>query len=308
MCRRVVVARPRVREQSDRALTGVYSKVTSKSLQPILALMGYPVGGNPIQYMSEKAFARHGLDWRYVSLEIHPDDLSDAIRGMKVMGFLGGNVADPHKEAIVPLLDGLGPTAERTGLVNLIRRDENRLVGENTEGKALVDLLRVRFDLAGRRVVLLGAGHVARAIAVELADAGAAEIVVLDRVEQRAVELAEILAKRFDVSSSPVPWGQDYLVPAEIDVLINATSAAQDDPDTPLAVNLENLDSRATVVDTTIDPPDTWLLQQARQHGCATLDGVSVFTNQIFLNCRMWTGVEPDRSLLREAIEEFLEL
>ncbi|NLE37507.1 MAG: shikimate dehydrogenase [Pirellulaceae bacterium] len=282
--------------------------MTSQSLQPILALMGYPVGGNPIQYMTERAFARHGLDWRYVSLEIRPDDLADAVRGMKVMGFLGGNVADPHKETVVPLLDGLGPTAERTGLVNLIRREEDRLVGENTEGKALVDLLRARFDLAGRRVTLLGAGHVARAVAVELADAGATEIAVLDRVEQRAVELAEILAKRFDVSASAVPWDQDYLVPADIDILINATSAAQDNPDLPLAVNFENLDSRATVVDATIDPPTTWLLQQASRHGCATLDGVAVFTNQIFLNCRMWTGVEPDRGLLREAIEEFLEL
>jgi shikimate dehydrogenase len=282
--------------------------VTSQSLQPILALMGYPVGGNPIQYMTEKAFARHGLDWRYVSLEIHPDDLADAVRGMKVMGFLGGNVADPHKEAIGPLLDALGPTAERTGLVNLVRRDENRLVGENTEGKALVDLLRARLELAGRQVVLLGAGHVARAIAVELADAGVAEITVVDRTEQRAIELAEILAGKFEAAASAVPWLEDYSVPSETDLLIHATSAAQGDPDLRLALNLENLESRATVVDTTIDPPDTWLLHQARQSGCTTLDGVTIFTNQIFLNCQMWTGVEPDRDLLREAIEEFLEL
>jgi shikimate dehydrogenase len=258
--------------------------------------------------MTEKAFSRHGLDWRYVSLEIRSDDLADAVCGMKVMGFWGGNVADPHKEAIAPLLDELGATAEQTGVVNLIRREADRLIGENTEGRAMVELLSDDEDLSQRHVILFGAGHVARAIAVELASRGLAEIVVVDRTEDHAAALAQLLSETFQVAASAVAWTEDFVIPSSANLIVNATSAVEGDPDTPLAVNLENLVSDATVVDTTIDPPDTWLLEQARQRGCATIDGVEIFTNQIFLNFQTWTGVEPDRDLLREAIEEFLEL
>jgi len=287
---------------------GVLPVVSSQSLQPILALLGHTVAGSPIQYMTEKVFAHHGLDWRYVSLEISPDDLADAIRGMKVMGFLGGNCAMPHKETIAPLLDGLGRTAELTGVVNLIRREDEELIGENTEGKALVELLRRRIDPTGRRAVLFGAGRMARAVAVELAAAGVAEITVVNRTQLHAAELAELITGKLKVTTSPVLWEGDYRIPSEADLVIHATSAAQGKPDVPVAVDIKSLSPRMTVVDTTIDPPDTWLLGQARERGCATLDGVEVFTNQVFWNLQMWTGVEPDMNLLREAIEEFLEL
>jgi len=287
---------------------GVPLVVSSQSLQPILALLGHPVGGNPIQYMTEKVFAHHGLDWRYVSLEVSPDDLVDAVRGMKVMGFLGGNCAMPHKEIIGPLLDGLGRTAELTGVVNLIRREEEELIGENTEGKALVELLRRRSDPAGRRAVLFGAGRMARAVAVELAAAGVADITVVSRTQVHAAALAELIAGKLRVTTSPVLWEGDYRIGPETDVVIHATSAAQGKPEARVAVELESLRPRVTVVDTTIDPPGTWLLGQARQRGCTCLDGVEIFTNQVFLNLQMWTGMEPDMNLLREAIEEFLEL
>lgn len=270
--------------------------------------MGSSLGGNPIQYMTEKAFTQLGLDWRYVSLEISPEDLADAVRGMKVMGFHGGNCEMPHKETIGPLLDALGPTAELTGVVNLIRRENDELVGENTEGKALVDLLRERDELAGRRVVLLGAGRMAKAVAVELATAGVTDITIVDRTELRAAELAKLLNDKLKTVALPVLWKEGYFVPLETDLVIHASSTVSGDPDAPLSVDLERLDPRATVVDVTIDPPDTRLLGQARKRGCTTLDGVEIFTNQVFLNFQMWTGVEPERPLLREAIEEFLEL
>ena len=270
--------------------------------------MGCPVGGNPIQYMTEKAFAHHGLDWRYVSLEIQPDDLADAVRGMKVMGFFGGNCAMPHKETIGPMLDRLGRTAELTGVVNLIRREDDELIGENTEGKALVDLLLAQGELADRRVVLLGAGRMARACAVELAAAGVAQITVVDRTQDRADELAEMIQNKLEVDASAVLWEDNYHVAPETDVVIHTTAAVEGDPDAQVAVDIDSLVNSMTLVDTTIDPPQTWLLDRARGCGCATLDGLEIYTNQVFINFQTWTGVEPDRALLREAIEEFLEL
>jgi shikimate dehydrogenase len=287
---------------------GAFITVSSQSLQPILALMGCPVGGNPIQYMMEKAFARHELDWRYVSLEIAHDDLPDAVRGMKVMGFVGGNCAMPYKETIGPLLDRLGRTAEWTGVVNLIRRENDELVGENTEGTALIESLGGSGELTGRRAVVLGAGRMAKVVAVELAAAGVAAIMVVDRTEPRAAELAKLVTEKTGIAASSALWDTDYRVAPETDLLIHATSATQGNPDAQIALAVDSLEARLTVVDTTIDPPGTWLLEQARSRGCTAIDGVAIFTNQVVLNFRTWTGVEPDRAVLREAIEEFLEL
>ena len=123
-----------------------------------------------------------------------------------------------------------------------------------------------------------------------------------------AAELAELITGELQVAAVPVLWEGDYRIAAEIDLVLHATSAMQGEPEARLAVDAESLSPHATVVDTTIDPPETWLLSQARQRGCTCVDGVEIFTNQVFLNLQMWTGVEPDMNLLREAIEEFLEL
>lgn len=283
--------------------------MASQSLQPILALLGYPVGGNPIQYMMEKAFAHCGLDWRYVSLEVRPEHLADAVRGLKVMGFSGGNCAAPHQETIGPLLDQLGRTAELTGVVNLlIRRDDDELIGENTEGRALIDLLGGSDKLGGRHAVVLGVGQMAKAIAVELAAAGAAQIAIVDHVEARASELVELLTGKLNAAATAVCWEGDYSIPPEIDLVIHTAEAVQGDANAPIALALESLVPTMTVVDTTIDPPRTWLLDEARERGCATVDGVAIFTNQVSLNFETWTGARPDRALLCEAVEEFLEL
>ncbi|MGH8165054.1 MAG: shikimate dehydrogenase family protein, partial [Rhodanobacteraceae bacterium] len=90
----------------------------TSSLQEICTLFGQPVAGNPTQYMIEKAFAHHGLEWRYLTLDISPDNLADAVRGMRAMGFRGGNVAKPHKAAAVEWLDRLSDSAALIGAVN----------------------------------------------------------------------------------------------------------------------------------------------------------------------------------------------
>ena len=106
--------------------------VSSPAVQPILALLACPVGGNPRQYVVEKAFAHLNLDWRFLSLEVAPAGLADAVRGMRAMGFRGGTIADPHCRTVLPLLDGATDTAALLGSVNLVRSEENRLQGDNT--------------------------------------------------------------------------------------------------------------------------------------------------------------------------------
>ena len=129
--------------------------VPSPAVQPLLALLACPVGGNPFQYMIEKAFAHHDLDWRCVTFEVGPPDLEDAVRGLRAMGFRGACCAAPHQQAIAGLLDRITDTARAIGAVNCVFREEHTLLGENTDGKGIVRAVAREIDPAGKRVVLL---------------------------------------------------------------------------------------------------------------------------------------------------------
>jgi shikimate dehydrogenase len=282
--------------------------MSSPAVQPLLALLASHVGGNPTQYMFEKAFNHHDLDWRFLTFEIEPTTLGDAMRGLRALGFRGGYCADPHKQAVLPWLDRTSDTAAALGTVNLFYREENALVGENTEGKGVVRAIQNLLDPSEKRIALLGAGRAARAVAVELAAAGAAALMVVNRTESRASELAALLAEKYPIAVEVVPWRGDYAVPADVEILIDATSVRQIEGGTRLPVVSESLRPELFVADLTADSRRTWLLDEAAQRGCQTLDGISMFIEQVAIGFQLWTGVDPNRQVLHEAVEEFLEL
>ena len=280
--------------------------MTNITLQEIVALIGYPVVGNPTQYIVEQAFAPLGLDWRYVTLEVPPENLADAVRGMRALGFRGGNVTMPHKRAVLPLLDELTEAARLIGAVNCWRRDGERLLGDNTDGKGFLQSLRTLIDPTGRRIAILSAGGAARAIAVELGLAGAAEILIVNRSTERGEELATLLTEKVHIASRHLPWHGDFPLPAGIDVLVNATSIGMGDPQARVPVALDSLPQGLIVADVVIMPPQTRLLREARQQGCQALDGLGMLINQAVIGFQIWTGQTPDAALMREAAEEFL--
>lgn len=280
----------------------------SSAVQPIVVLLSGAAGGNPTQYTIEKAFAHHQLDWRYLTVEVSPDDLGDAVRGTRAMGFAGGHCGDSYKRTVIPLLDRTTETAAAAGAVNLFFRENDQLVGENTEGRGLLESLRRVTDPADKRVALLGAGRIARAIALELAAAGAAEITVFNRTAARARRLAELLAGKLPVPAASAAWDRDLDLPPETDLLVNATSLGKEDPAARPRLNPGGLRPGLIVADVTIDPPQTWLLREAAARGCTTLDGLGMYIDQVAVGLKIWTGVDPDREVMREAIEEFLEL
>ena len=134
---------------------------------------------NPTVAMEEAAFRHHGMDVRYINCEVAPEDLGDAVRGARAMGWVGFNCSMPHKVAVIDHLDGLGESARIMGAVNCAVREGDKFIGENTDGKGFLKSLTEVIDPAGKRVVMFGAGGAARAIAVELALAGAATITVV---------------------------------------------------------------------------------------------------------------------------------
>lgn len=280
--------------------------MNSSAIQEIVCVFGQPVAGNPTQFMMERAFVDCGLDWRYLTLEVAPEGLEAAVGGMRAMGFRGGNLTIPHKVAVIPQLDGLSQAAELMGAVNCINREEDRLVGENTDGKGFVQSLRGATDPAGKQVVVLGAGGAARAISVEVALAGAARVDVVNRSQSRGVELAKLISERVGVASEFAPWTVDYDVPSDCDVLINATSIGLGDATARVPVNVDTLRPELVVADVIFNPPSTRFLRDAGERGCTTLDGLGMLVNQAVIAFEIWTGVAPKAAVMRDALEEFL--
>src|SRR5579863_6604667 len=193
-------------------------------LHELVGSMSQGAAGNPTVAMIEAAFAHHKLHWRYVNMEVTPEDLGDAVRGARALGFRGFNCSLPHKVTVIPHLDGLGQSASVMGAVNCVVRRDGKFIGENTDGKGFLRSLAAVTDPSGKSVVLFGAGGAARAIAVELALAGAKQITVVNRSPARGQELFELLRDKLRLDVALVEWTGDFQVATGTDIVINATS------------------------------------------------------------------------------------
>jgi len=274
----------------------------------VLALFGQPVAENPTVVMIEAALRAMGLGWQYLTLEVALADLPDAVRGMRAMGFRGGNCTIPHKVAVVPLLDEITPAAQAIGAVNCIVRKGNRLIGENTDGKGFLQSVQDVTPVTGNKAVLLGAGGAARAIGVELLKAGAAAVAVVNRTRARGEELAAVLNRVAPGKATFSPWQGDYSVPAGTDFVINATSIGLfPDVNARVPLNLDMLRPEMLVCDVIPNPPRTRLVRDAEARGCRALDGLGMLVNQGVIGIRLWTGREPDPAVMRRALEEVFQ-
>ena len=276
--------------------------------QELVGLFGLPVAENPTQVMVEAAFRDLGLDWRYVTLEVGPEALGDAVRGARAFGFRGFHCTIPHKVAVIEHLDRITEAAAVIGAVNCVLRSDGELVGENTDGKGFLRALRARFDPSGASVALLGAGGAARAIAVELLLAGARRLVVVNRSADRGRELADrlrTLARAAEIELSA--WPGEYSVPTGIDLLVNATSIGlHPDGEARVPLDFSSVAPSTIVADVVPNPPRTRFLRAAEAAGCRTIDGLEMLVEQGALSVAYWTSREPDVTVMRAALAEAL--
>jgi shikimate dehydrogenase len=281
--------------------------VPSATLIEKCCLLAYPVAGNPTQYMLEQALALSGLDWRFMTFEVEPERLGDAMRGIRALGFRGVKIGDPYQQAVIEQLDSLSDRAKKCGSVNVILIDGDKLTGDNTEGAALVELAEQHANLVGKRAMILGAGRVARAIAIALADAGTAAITVADRSAEKAEKLVELLQQQTAAAASAVSLTGDAIaVEPETAMLVNATSLSTHDAAARLPLDPASLGPKTIVADVAYNASRTWLTRQAAERGCPTIDGLAIFVQQTALALQAWTGLTPDTISMREAAEEFL--
>ncbi|MFO1070609.1 MAG: shikimate dehydrogenase [Geminicoccaceae bacterium] len=279
--------------------------------QELIGCFGQPVSENPTQAMIEAAFRHHGLDWRYLTIEVAPRDLGAAVDGARAMGFRGFNCTIPHKVAVIPHLDGLGDSAALMGAVNCVVRHGDRFVGENTDGKGFVAGVQRLRDPAGATMVMFGAGGAARAIGVEMALVGVRHITVVNRDPQRGRELVDLLNGRVKeatggrLSAELAAWEGDYRVPAGTDIVVNATSIGlYPDVDARLALDTGSLQPGMIVVDVIPNPPRTRLVRDAEARGCRVIDGLAMLVGQGRIGVRYWSGIDPDEAVMRKALED----
>jgi shikimate dehydrogenase len=275
----------------------------------LVVLFGQPVAENPTVVMQEAAFAACGLNWRYLNIEVSPEKLADAMIGARAFGVRGMNLTIPHKIAVMQYLDEITPSAQIIGAVNTVKREGDRLIGENTDGKGFLRGIRTDagVDPAGKRVVMLGAGGAARAIGAELLLAGASELIVVNRSAERGEAMVAHLRQHAGGAVNFVPWDGVYTVSRDVEVIVNATSIGlYPDVDAMPAVDLSAARADLLVCDVIPNPPHTPLLRAAESHGLPTLDGLSMLVYQGMIGFEFWTGYTAPQDVMTDALRAAL--
>jgi len=277
--------------------------VTANFLSELVGSFAMPAAENPTVAMMEADFQHHALDWRYINCEVAPANLGDAVRGARAMGWAGFNCSIPHKVAMIEHIDELGRSAEIIGAVNTMVRKGDRFIGENTDGRGFVESISARTDPTGKRVVMFGAGGAARAVAVELALAGVAHLVVVNRSQNRGTALVELLNDKTPVEAAYAPWDDTYRIAEGTDIVVNATAIGLfPDVDGELNLDWSTLAPHMLVADGIHNPPDTHLIRTARAKGCEVLDGLSMLVNVLAICVDMWTGVKVEKQVMRDSV------
>ena len=279
-------------------------------LDSLVGVFGHPAAENPGVVIQEAAFRALGLNlWRFLTIDVDPDKLEDAIKGLKAFKMRGINCTIPHKINVIQYLDELSESARLIGAVNTIVNNDGKLFGENTDGKGFMESLAENgVDPKGKKIVILGAGGAARAVSVELALAGAGSITIVNRPEDAhlAASLMELL-KRIIPDNAFVTWDHTYSVPADTDILVNATSIGlypniNDIPN----IDLDTILPSMFVQDVIPNPAITPFLRAAEARGARWNTGTGMLINQAALNIEMWTGKKPDKAVMFKALQEAL--
>jgi len=277
-------------------------------LSELVGSFSQGAAGNPTVAMIEAAFRHHGLDWRYINCEVPPEKLGDAVKGARAMGWRGFNCSIPHKVEVIQHLDGLGESAAIMGAVNCAVNRDGRFIGENTDGKGFLKSLQEVTDPRGQSIVLFGAGGAARAIAVELALAGAVAITIVNRDKARGETLAKLINDKTKAKASYAPWTKAWRIPESASIAVNATSIGLEDGSAALDIDTSSLRKGLVVADVIVNPPRTRLMRDAEAAGATPIDGLGMLVNQGVISTKYWTGIDADPNVMRKEVARVLGL
>ena len=271
----------------------------------VAGVIGDPVRHSLSPALHNAGFTHLGLDWTYVAFEIPAGGGADAVAAMRALGIDGLSVTMPLKAEVAEACDELSPAAAMLGAVNCVRRDGDRLIGENTDGVGFLNSLRIQASVepAGKHAVVLGAGSAARAVVVALASEGAS-VTIVNRSIEPAMRVAE-LGKRAS-SAAGVGSAMSVMVGApgavrDADLVVNATPLGMNATD-PMPASPELLHHGQVVVDLIYTPALTPILEAADEAGAQFLNGTGMLLFQAAEQFKMWTGRDAPTTVMGAAV------
>ena len=273
----------------------------------LAGIIGWPVMHSLSPVLHGHWLAEHGIDGAMVPLAAHREDFTAVIDGVRRAGFAGVNVTVPHKESAYAVAHSVDAAAKAAGAVNLLVFRDGKMEGRNTDSLGLAESLREEIGaLAGKSVVLLGAGGAARGAILALDMLGAANIHLLNRDSKKAATLAAALAPQVKARIEPGALDDWAKAAAEAALLVNSTSAGMTG-NPPLDIDLGALPKAAAVCDIVYSPLQTPLLKDAVARGHKTIDGLGMLMHQAAPSFEAFFGVRPKVTpALREALVKVL--
>jgi shikimate dehydrogenase len=269
----------------------------------ICGVIGDPIEHTLSPIIHNAAFQELKVDFLFLAFKVKPAEVGNAVNGMRALNIRGLNVTMPHKTSVVKHLDRVDLSAQIVNSVNTILNKENLLFGFNTDGVGALKALKENgVELKGRKVLLLGAGGAARAIAYALAKE-ADEIALLNRTVKPAQALAKVLERTLNkkVTAGSLSPNDVALNLSDSDILVNATSVGMrpNVDQTPVPSKLLRPD--LSVMDIVYNPLETKLAKEAKAAGAKVINGVEMLIYQGAASLELWIGKSAPVAVMRQA-------
>ncbi|HEX4539684.1 MAG TPA: shikimate dehydrogenase [Acidimicrobiales bacterium] len=275
----------------------------------LAGVIGDPVRHSLSPALHNAAFSALGLDWAYVAFPVPAGRAREALVGAAALGIDGLSVTMPHKSVVAAALGRCSPTATTLGAVNTVVRQHDELIGENTDGQGFIDALRSEpgFEPSGRRCLVIGAGGAARAVVLALAQAGAAEVVVVNRTLDRGRAAAALAGAIGRTGQAAEIGDMDLVVHATPVGMTAGSTSIGDSAHRPLLVEPDRLGAGQVLVDLVYQPATTALMEAAHRRGATAVNGVGMLVHQAALAFELWTGEGAPLEVMRTAATEVLQ-
>ena len=260
---------------------------------PLAGVIGSPIAHSKSPVLHGHWLKRYGIDGYYIPMDVAQDDLSEVIRTLPQMGFVGVNVTIPHKETVLGLADIVTDRAALIGAANtLIFRKDGKIHADNTDGYGFIENLRQGapgWNPTAGPAAVIGAGGACRAVVASLLEVGVKEIRLSNRTRNRA----DVLKQEFGAKVTVVDWVKAGNMMEGATTVVNTTSLGMvGKPD--FRVPLDALSPKAVVTDLVYAPLDTAFLVKAREKGCVTVDGLGMLLHQAVPAFERWFGERPE--------------
>ncbi|MEM9269793.1 MAG: shikimate dehydrogenase [Pseudomonadota bacterium] len=260
---------------------------------PLAGVTGWPIHHSRSPTLHGHWLKRYELAGHYIPMPVAPENLERALEALPGLGFRGINVTIPHKQAVMPLARRVTETAQRIGAANTLTfLPEGGFEADNTDAYGFVENLKAgapSWSGAGQTPLVLGAGGAARAVLVALLDVGAAQILLANRTQARAEELANAFGPKITV----IPWEEINDAVAQSDLVVNTTSLGMAGHGT-LPLSLDAARPGTLITDIVYTPLMTPLLVDAQSRGLPFVDGVGMLLHQAVPGFSRWFGQHPE--------------